>query len=171
MKSLKIASLALAAIATSAVVLPYLGTAATEARAQQGESDGVVRVRSAYPHAETIDRLKKDIEAKGITFFMAIDQSKLASASGIELKPSTLLVFGNPALGSLFITANPVAGLDWPVRVLVHTDGDGQVWAAYSDFEWIARRHRITTLEPFNKATGVISSITGAIASPDPAQR
>jgi uncharacterized protein (DUF302 family) len=55
-------------------------------------------------------------------FFLAVDQSKLASDAGIKLRPSTLLVFCNPALGSQFITSNPDAGIDWPVRLLISED-------------------------------------------------
>ena len=83
------------------------------------DNDGVVRVRSAYPIGETVERLKKDIADKGIRFFSEIDQSKLAAEAGIKLQPSVLLIFGNPPLGTQFITANANAGLDWPVRLLV----------------------------------------------------
>jgi hypothetical protein len=83
-------------------------------------NDGIVRVKSAYPIGETIERLKKDIADKGIRFFNEIDQSKLAADAGIELRPSVLLIFGNPPLGTQFITANANAGLDWPVRLLVY---------------------------------------------------
>ena len=69
-------------------------------------SDGIVTVKSAYPIGETIERLKKDIAAKGIRFFDEIDQSKLAADAGIRLRPSVLLIFGNPPLGTQFITAN-----------------------------------------------------------------
>src|SRR6516165_9075079 len=82
--------------------------------------DGIVTVRSAYPIGETIDRLKRDIAGKGIKFFDEIDQSKLAGDAGIKLRPSVLLIFGNPPLGTQFITANANAGLDWPVRLLVY---------------------------------------------------
>ena len=88
-------------------------------------------------------RLKKDIAAKGITFFQEIDQSALAAKAGIELKPSILLIFGNPPLGTQFMTANPQAGLDWPVRLLVYRDASGAVWVAYTDFAWIAKRHGV----------------------------
>ena len=59
-------------------------------------NDGIVRVKSAYPIGETIERLKKDIADKGIKFFDEIDQSKLAADAGIQLRPSVLLMFGNP---------------------------------------------------------------------------
>lgn len=126
--------------------------------------DGVIRIKSAYPIGETIGRLKKDIAGKGITFFSEIDQSKLAAEAGIKLKPSVLLIFGNPPLGTQFITANANAGLDWPVRLLVFENDNGEVWTAYTDFEWIARRHGIKNRdEQFKMAPAVIASITSSV--------
>ena len=133
--------------------------------AHANDQDGIVRVKSAYPMNETIDLIKKDIAEKGIRFFSEIDQSKLAADAGIKLRPSTLLVFGNPQLGTQFITSNANAGLDWPVRLLVTQDEDGSVWTVYTDFGWIAKRHRITDREAqFKMATEVIGSITSSVA-------
>ena len=94
--------------------------------AQTVGADGVIKVKSAYSMDETIARIKDDISKKGIMFFSAVDQQQLAAKAGIELPPSTLLMFGNPALGSQFITAKGEAGLDWPVRLLVQQDDQGQ---------------------------------------------
>src|SRR5204863_1014827 len=116
----------------------FLVAAASSARADG--DDGIVRVKSAVPMAEAITRIKADIASKGIKFFMEIDQSQLAADAGIKLRPSTLLVFGNPPLGTQFITSNPNAGLDWPVRLLLTQDDNGDVWAVWTDFEWIAKR-------------------------------
>jgi uncharacterized protein (DUF302 family) len=139
-------------------------TAAGSSRAD--EADGVVRVRSAYPFAETIARLKKDIADKGIRFFDEIDQSGLAAQAGIKLQPSTLLIFGNPPLGTQFITSNPNAGLDWPVRMLVSENERGEVFTVYTDFGWIAHRHGIKDRDAqFQMASGVIASITGSVAA------
>ena len=138
-------------------------TASSPVAALAGD-DGIVRVRSAHPIGETIARLKKDIADKGIKFFDEIDQSKLAADAGINLLPSTLLVFGNPPLGTLFITADPDAGLDWPVRLLVYQDDKGDVWVAYTDFDWIAKRHGITNrAKEFKMASEVIGSITSTV--------
>ena len=127
-------------------------------------NDGIVRVKSAYPIGETIDRLKKDIADKGIKFFSEIDQSKLAGDAGIKLRPSVLLIFGNPPLGTQFITANPNAGLDWPVRLLVFENDKGEVWTVYTDFDWIARRHGIKSRgDQFKMASTVIGSITSSV--------
>jgi len=128
--------------------------------------DGLVRVRSAYPVDETVARLRQDIAAKGITFFQEVDQAKLAAGAGISLRPSTLIVFGNPPLGAQFLTANPYSGLDWPVRVLVLQEADGSVWVAWTDFAWIARRHHIgDRQQQFAMATSVVESITSTIRS------
>jgi uncharacterized protein (DUF302 family) len=127
-------------------------------------NDGIVSVKSAYSIGETVERLKKDIADKGIKFFDEIDQSKLAADAGIKLRPSILLVFGNPPLGTQFITANPNAGLDWPVRLLVYENEKGEVWTAYTDFDWIARRHGIESRkDQFEMATSVIASITSSV--------
>lgn len=148
-----------AAMLSASLVQPSAG------RSEHVESsDGVVSARSAYGHKETVDRLKQDVVAKGIMMFAEINQSELAAAAGIMLRPSTLLVFGNPPLGVQFITAKPQAGLDWPVRLLVHEDESGQVWTTYTDFAWIAQRHRITNREAaFTMASNVIASITSSV--------
>jgi uncharacterized protein (DUF302 family) len=134
------------------------------APARADEHDGIIKVKSDYPVAETVARIKQDIAEKGIRFFMEIDQSQLAADAKITLRLSTLLVFGNPPLGTQFITANPLAGLDWPVRLLVTQDERGTVWAAYTDFAWIAQRHRIADRDAqFKMATEVVRSITSTI--------
>ena len=128
--------------------------------------DGIVKVKSVHGFDETIELLKKDIAAKGIMFFMAVDQTKLGDKAGIKLPPSTLLIFGNPPLGIQFLTSNPNAGLDWPVRLLVTQDDKGQVWAVYTDFAWIKRRHGITNRDDaFKMAASVIGSITSSVAA------
>jgi len=128
-------------------------------------ASGVIATRSAYGMDETVQRLKKDVAAKGITFFQEIDQAALAAKAGITLRPSVLLIFGNPPLGTQFITANPQAGLDWPVRLLVYRDQAGAVWVAYTDFGWIAKRHGVTTRDAqFHMASEVAASIAASVS-------
>jgi uncharacterized protein (DUF302 family) len=134
-----------------------------QARAEPA-SDGIVTVTSGYSVAETVARIKQDVDAKGIMFFGVIDQAELGNAAGNHVLPSQLVMFGNPALGTTFITANQKAGLDWPVRVLVYQDADGTVHASYSDFDWIARRHGIENRDKeFKMATEVIESVTASV--------
>jgi uncharacterized protein (DUF302 family) len=149
----------------SAILLACALTASSPA-VTRADNDGVVRVRSAYPIGETIARLKRDIAEKGIRFFAEIDQSKLAAEAGIKLQPSVLLIFGNPPLGTQFITANANAGLDWPVRLLVFENEKGEVWTAYTDFNWIARRYGIKNRsDQFKMASTVIASITSSVTA------
>lgn len=154
----------------AAALIPFLlAVSSVPTRAEdpgrQALENGIVKVRSAYPVDETIKRIKQDVSSKGIMFFLAVDQSKLASDAGIKLRPSTLLIFGNPALGSQFMTSNPIAGIDWPVRLLVVEDEKGEVWAVYNDFAYIAGRHGISDRDTaFQKASEVIASITSSVA-------
>ena len=104
-------------VLAAAVLSVYLVAQPMAKRAQAGNAeDGVVRVRSAYSLTETLDRLKKDVAAKGIMMFSGIDQAKFAVDAGIAPRASTLLVFGNPKLGVQFIASRVEAGLDCPVR-------------------------------------------------------
>jgi uncharacterized protein (DUF302 family) len=129
-------------------------------------SAGVVSIRSAHGVAETVRLLKADIAAKGIVFFSEIDHAALAAKAGVPaVRPSVLLVFGNPPLGTQFIAARPEAGLDWPVRMLVHQDAAGAVTVSWTDFAWIAQRHGIANLGPqFEMASKVAASIAAAAA-------
>jgi uncharacterized protein (DUF302 family) len=153
-------------LATASVLSLGLSFSPAIAQDQNGASaDGVIRVKSAYALDETIARLKKDIADKGIRFFLEVDQSRLAADAGISVRPSTQLIFGNAPLGTQFVAVKPQAGLDWPVRLLVQQDEQGNVWAVYTDFIWIARRHGIEEGDqaPFKTAAGVIASITSSI--------
>lgn len=152
-------------VGASALVLSLLIAWLPVGAQQPGPAgNGLIRVRSAYPMDETVARLRKDIGDKGIVFFQAVDQSRLAREAGIDLHRSTLLEFGNPPLGVQFLSANPDAGLDWPVRLLVTQDSSGAVWAVYTDFGWIARRHGIDDRQAqFAMAARVVESITSTI--------
>jgi uncharacterized protein (DUF302 family) len=146
-----------------AISLATLVSAARTVKAVALDSDGIVRNKSIYSVSETIERITKDIEKKNIKLFNVIDQAKLAKDAGVELRPSSLIIFGNPPLGTLFLTAKAEAGLDWPVRLLVFEDENKQVWTAYTDFYWIAERHNIKNRQPqFDKATEVIKSIVSS---------
>ena len=159
--------LAVMMLAGPATVLsPILSPARAATPVAAAHADGVIKQRSDYGFDETIVRIKADIAAKGIRFFDEIDQTKLGENARLPLNRSTLLLFGNPPLGVQFLQSNPVAGLDWPVRMLVYRDDSGAVWVAYTDFGWIARRHGVTTREAqFDMASEVAASIAASVAS------
>ena len=150
-------SLSLTAAAVAAVAGPAVASE---------KAHGVVRVQSAFGFDDTVTRIKADIAGKGIRFFTEIDQAGLAKSADIDLKPSKLLIFGNPPLGAQFLTSNPYAGLDWPVRILVTQDANGRVWVAYTDFAYIADRYDIRDRPAQIKmASEVAGSIAGSVTS------
>lgn len=129
-------------------------------------ADGVVRLRSANGFDDTVAKLKADVQAKGIRFFDAIDQSALGASADLKVRRSTLVLFGNPPLGVQFLQSNPYAGLDWPVRMLVLEEADGSIWVAWTDFGFIARRYAITDkAAQFKMAGEVAGSIAAAAAT------
>lgn len=124
---------------------------------------GVIKLHSDFGFDETIVRIKADIASKNIRFFDEIDQTKLGEGAKLEINRSTLLLFGNPPLGVQFLQSNPVAGLDWPVRMLVTQDDDGSVWISWTDFGFIAGRYELKDRDAQIKmASEVAASIASA---------
>ena len=147
------------AATASAATAATTPTAATEAA-------GVLRVASTHPVDETVARIKASVEAKGIRYFVAIDQQQLGASANLSIRKSTLVLFGNPPLGVQFIQANPYAGLDWPVRMLVRETADGSTEIAYTDFAFIAKRYGITGKDAQLKmASEVAATVAGEAAN------
>lgn len=145
------------------VVSPLVAPARAATPVESAPAQGVIKQRSDYAFDETIVRIKADIAAKGIRFFDAIDQRELGEGAKLPINRSTLLLFGNPPLGVQFLQANPVAGLDWPVRMLVTQDDDGTVWISWSDFQFVAQRYELKDRDAqIAMATQVAASIASA---------
>jgi uncharacterized protein (DUF302 family) len=143
---------------------PAVQAAPPATLAPTAAAHGVVRVKSLYSLDETVERLKADIAAKGIKFFTEIDQSRLGAGANITIRPSKLILFGNPPLGVQFLSSNPYAGLDWPVRMLILEEADGSISVAWTDFSTIARRYSITNRkDQFKMASEVAASIASAV--------
>ncbi len=106
------------------------------------ESDnGLVTIASAFPVAETIDRLAAAVTAKGLTVFARIDHAAGAVAAGMALRPTELLIFGHAKGGTPLMQDRQVAGIDLPVKALAWEDETGTVWLTTNDAGWIAERH------------------------------
>lgn len=146
---------------TGVAALPAPAMAATPTASAPAQ--GVVKQRSDYGFDETVARLKADIAAKGIRFFDEIDHSRLGAGANLPIGRSTLLLFGNPPLGVQFLQSNPLAGLDWPVRMLVTQDADGSVWVSWTDFRFVAERYQLTDRDAqIAMASDVAASIASA---------
>jgi len=123
--------------------------------------DGLITKKSQFGPGETLDRLEAVLEKKGITIFARISHTRGAEGVGIELRPTELLIFGNPKLGSHFFTSRQTAGIDLPMKALAWEDTDGQVWLTYNDPQYIAGRHGIDDREAIvQKMTGALDSLT-----------
>ncbi len=104
-------------------------------------SDGLVSMKSAHPPKETIDRLAKIVKDKGMTVFARVDHAAGAIKVGKTLRPTELLIFGNPQGGTPLMGCAQTAGIDLPMKALAWVDAQGQAWIGYNDPAWIARRH------------------------------
>ena len=129
------------------------------------EVSGVLRLASSHSVDETVARIKTSVEAKGIRYFVAIDQQQLGASANLLIRKSTLVLFGNPPLGVQFIQSNPYAGLDWPVRMLVRETANGKTEIAYTDFAFIGQRYGIAGKDAQLKmASEVAATIAGEAA-------
>ena len=107
-------------------------------------ADGLIVVKSPHNPKETMDRLEKVVKEKDMTIFARINHAAGAAKVGKKLRPTELLIFGNPEGGTPFMECSQTAGIDLPVKALVWEDASGQVWLGYNDPEFLARRHGVS---------------------------
>jgi len=105
------------------------------------DAPGIVRIPSQYSVTETLDRLERLLEEKGITVFARIDFSGDAARAGLTLRAEQMLIFGNPKAGTPLMQAIPASGIDLPLKALGWEDAGGKTWLAYNAPEYIVRRH------------------------------
>ncbi len=103
---------------------------------------GVTTKISPLPYAVTVARLTSMLDAKGMTTFAVVDQRAAARAAGLDLRDTTLVLFGSPAAGTPVMDAVPLAALDLPLKVLIWADGD-QVKVSYVAPAELDRRHQL----------------------------
>ena len=129
--------------------------------ASMAADKGMVNKKSQYSVKVTLDRLEKVLRKKGITIVTRWSHHAGAKKAGIPLRPTELLLFGNPKLGSHFFTSNQTAGIDLPMKALAWKDKKGQVWLTYNDPSYIANRHGINNRAKIvNKMTGALNKLT-----------
>ena len=125
--------------------------------AQVSAGDGLITQKSHNSVDVTLDRLESIVTEKGLTVFARIDHSGGAKKVGLELRPTKLLIFGNPKVGTLMMQSNQLAGIDLPMKALAWEDESGQVWLSYSTAKYLAGRHHIQNRE------AVVDKMTGAL--------
>ncbi|MFK5893039.1 MAG: DUF302 domain-containing protein [Pseudomonadota bacterium] len=116
--------------------------------------DNMIVKLSANTVTQTMDRLEKILKSKGVTVFLRLDHAKGANKVGKNLRPTQLLIFGNPKLGSPLMMSNQTIGIDLPLKAIAWEDVTGKVWLAYNKPSYLGERHQI------NDKTPVIAKMT-----------
>jgi len=107
------------------------------------DDNGIIKIISQHEVAETINKLEAVLRQKGMTIFARVDHSAGADKAGIQLRSTELLIFGNPKVGTPLMQCSQTAALDLPQKALAYKDETGQVWLAYNDPAYMAKRHGI----------------------------
>jgi uncharacterized protein (DUF302 family) len=122
--------------------------------------EGLFSIASRYSAAETMERLLAALQKRDLTVFARIDHAAGAAAVGIPLRPTEVVLFGNPKRGTVLMQDQQRAGIDLPLKALVWQGGDGKVWLSYNAPDWIAARAGLG-----EKSAGAVAAMTKALAA------
>jgi uncharacterized protein (DUF302 family) len=122
-------------------------------------ADGLITIPSSFDPKETMDRLEGEVKSKGLTVFAHIDHAAGATAAGMSLRPTDLLIFGNAKGGTPLMQAGQTIGIDLPLKILVWQDAAGQTWLSYNDPHWLAKRHGI------DESTAAVTGLANVLAN------
>lgn len=122
--------------------------------------EGLVSIASRHSAAETMERLLAALKKRDLTVFARVDHAAAAAAVGIPLRPTEVVLFGNPKGGTVLMQDQQRAGIDLPLKALIWQDAAGKVWLSYNTAEWIASR---AGLGPASAAA--ISAMTSALTA------
>lgn len=120
-------------------------------------ADGIIRLSSSHSVDTTADRLVNLLESKGMTVFSRINHAAAAQKIGIDLRPTTLVIFGNPKVGSPLMMCNQSIAIDLPQKALITEDAQGQVWLSYNDPTYLKDRHQLSGCDK------VLQKVSGAL--------
>ena len=128
-------------------------------------ADGLLAVKSPHSAKTTMDKLEELAKQRGLNVFARIDHAAGAAKVGKSLRPTEVLIFGNPQGGTPFMECAQSVGIDLPLKALVWEDAAGQVWLGYNDPAFLARRHGVAdcpAVESLSKALAGLAE--GAVA-------
>jgi uncharacterized protein (DUF302 family) len=128
--------------------------------AAAGAADGLVAIKSPHGAKATMDKLEALVKQRGLNVFARIDHAAGAAKVGKTLRPTEVLIFGNPQGGTPFMECAQSVGIDLPLKALVWEDASAQVWLGYNDPAYLAKRHGATqcpAVENLRKALGGIA--------------
>ena len=104
-------------------------------------NNGLVSVQSHVSARETLNRLLAALAARKLTVFARVDHAAGAASVGLPLRPTDVVIFGNPKGGTALMQDQQSTGIDLPLKALVWEDAEGKAWLTYNDPAWIAQRH------------------------------
>jgi uncharacterized protein (DUF302 family) len=134
---------------------------------QAAAQGGLVSVKSSHDVATTADQLETALQAKGLVTFARIDLAANAEHIGQTLRPTLLIIFGDPSLTTPLIQRSRSIGIDLPMKALIWEDRAGQVWFTYNAPDYLARRHGITEMgDIIQKMQQVMSDLATAATQP-----
>ena len=126
-------------------------------------SNGLIKIKSVHDVTTTINRLETALLDKDMTIFIRINHTAGAEKAGMQLRPTELLIFGNPKVGTPLMLCSQTAALDLPQKALAYKDESGQVWLVYNDPAYMAKRHNIQGCEkPVQKVTNALAKFVRA---------
>jgi uncharacterized protein (DUF302 family) len=125
-------------------------------------SNGVVDVPSHHSVDQTVDKISKMLEAKGVTLFALVDHSGEAAKVGLTMPNTKLLIFGSPAAGTPLMLAAPSVAIDLPLKLLVREDAAGNVLISYNGAEYLQQRHGLP--DDLIKNIAVVAAVAGKAA-------
>ena len=125
---------------------------------------GLMTTPSSFGPKDTMNRLEAAVQAKGMTVFARIDHAAGATAVGLSLRPTEVLIFGNAKGGTPLMNSVQTIGLDLPLKALVWQDASGKTWLSYNDPAWLANRHGIgrETEPAVNNMTAALNAVAKA---------
>jgi uncharacterized protein (DUF302 family) len=122
-------------------------------------ADGLINIKSSHNVKGTADRLENTLREKGMTVFIRINHAEGAQKVGKKLRPTELVVFGNPKVGTPLMQCSQSVAIDLPQKALIWEDEAGHVWFSYNDPRYLAKRHGIT------ECVNVIKKIEKALSN------
>ncbi len=129
-------------------------------------ADGLVTVKSPHSAAETMNRLETAVKARGLNVFARVDHAAGAQSIGKTLRPTAVLIFGNPAGGTPFMECAQSVGIDLPLKALVWDDAAGQTWVGYNDPAWLAQRHGAASCPVVGNLSKALAGLSAAAVAP-----
>ncbi|MEO0684191.1 MAG: DUF302 domain-containing protein [Cyanobacteria bacterium J06649_11] len=105
--------------------------------------NGIVKVKSNYSVDETVQRFETIAKEQGLNIFGTVNHQSGAQSVGLELRPTQVIIFGNPRAGTPLMQCNQTAGIDLPQKALIWEDEQGQVWLGYNSPKYLSRRHNL----------------------------